>query len=971
MAQANPFDQFDTAAKGPLPSPPPKPDKPSEKTTYRPLTPEEVAARGLPTDQQWQLGSDGRVDPITSKNANATEDQRKNSMFYGRMLKAEKDFAGVPEDSRDPRAYAGQILHDTAPDLENSLPTWLGGNSDQRQVADRAARDFIAATLRIESGAAIGKDEFDKQYRIFFPMPGDGPDVIKAKAEARRQAMEGFRISAGSLAAETEKKFNENFGQGASSAGVNAPPSGGQGGPSGGGDGPTIRPEMRGGLPVGTDVQFNMDKQEGPWDRNAWLMRKYGITPDQETTLAATLNANINQLTPERVNEIYDSLKIPRPDPQVVAQQLEQIKQGKFPGFGNFDDSEDRKAYTDSLQSNLNERGFDPTSGGAYLARGARGLEFGLSDEIEGLGAAAKATFNLKNPVEAYIRERDTQRLAEDQMRDKQGLLGYGAELAGGALTAKFLPASPVKGGAVAGALSGFGNGNGLVGSLTGAAAGGVLGRLTGKAVEVAAPYVGRATGRVGEMLGVGRSNVPTEAADLIAAGERQNIPIRKPDFDMNARAKMAELESTEAGGNAINRVLASDKNAIEARVGEIGGAGANSVPYDLGTQVQKAGERYINQSRGQASALYRRADDLANGARVRPNEVDAAIEGQIAELTAQGANTNAAQIAYLNGLKSDLDKAGGFTADEFQGLMSAAKAKIRGDQALTSSDASRRLGIVVDAFEADAKRDLPAEAYGALSTANKFYRERQDFINGVLKDFMGNKGNPVSAETAAARLIAMAKSKGNADKFGAMWKKLEPDEQADVAATIAGALGRKTNGEFSPDILIKSLDPRNGISQRTAKLVFGDKGAAALQDLREIALAKQAAQSERNFTKSGIIASKAQTGLRRAVIGMLGFGAGGPAGAVGGVATEGFLAKLGQERAARLLMNPVFTKAIKSAPQSMDQQAVNGWFSKLGKIAIANPTIANDVDEFVNLVGQRLVSQSPVNRAAAEDQNQ
>ncbi len=154
--------------------------------------------------EQSTRNPDGSEKPKIITDGKPTEYQSKSAGFLGRMLQAEKFYKGVPENSRDPRSMAGQTMHDWTPDLENSLPTFLGGNSPERQQADQAARNFITASLRQESGATIKQEEFDTQYRIFFPMPGDSPAVLAQKAAARAQAIEGFRVAAGQEAKKIE-----------------------------------------------------------------------------------------------------------------------------------------------------------------------------------------------------------------------------------------------------------------------------------------------------------------------------------------------------------------------------------------------------------------------------------------------------------------------------------------------------------------------------------------------------------------------------------------------------------------------------------------------------------------------------------------------------------------------------------------------------------------------------------------------
>jgi hypothetical protein len=67
----------------------------------------------------------------------------------------------------------------------------------ETQQFKQAADDWIRAKLRKESGAAIGKDEMESEFRTYFPQVGDGPAVIAQKTEARRIATDAMRINAG------------------------------------------------------------------------------------------------------------------------------------------------------------------------------------------------------------------------------------------------------------------------------------------------------------------------------------------------------------------------------------------------------------------------------------------------------------------------------------------------------------------------------------------------------------------------------------------------------------------------------------------------------------------------------------------------------------------------------------------------------------------------------------------------------
>lgn len=72
-----------------------------------------------------------------------------------------------------------------------------GLKSEERQVFDQATRNFINATLRRESGAAISPDEFTNANAQYIPQPGDSPEVLAAKTRNRRVVGESLRLEAG------------------------------------------------------------------------------------------------------------------------------------------------------------------------------------------------------------------------------------------------------------------------------------------------------------------------------------------------------------------------------------------------------------------------------------------------------------------------------------------------------------------------------------------------------------------------------------------------------------------------------------------------------------------------------------------------------------------------------------------------------------------------------------------------------
>jgi hypothetical protein len=69
--------------------------------------------------------------------------------------------------------------------------------SAAQQRVDQAQRNFVNATLRQESGAAISAGEWDNAKKQYFPQPGDDASVIEQKRLNRQQVISGFKTSAG------------------------------------------------------------------------------------------------------------------------------------------------------------------------------------------------------------------------------------------------------------------------------------------------------------------------------------------------------------------------------------------------------------------------------------------------------------------------------------------------------------------------------------------------------------------------------------------------------------------------------------------------------------------------------------------------------------------------------------------------------------------------------------------------------
>lgn len=190
---------------------------------YRTLNAQEVAGLGLPQGTVAQVGPTGQIQIVNKPRdvpaggagqvienpdgtttyipgGKTTEGERNAAGFYQRMVNATKELndltnAGYnPNNLRD-RVGAGV---DNIPLLGGALaPLGRVGTTSQGQQYQQAAMNWIRANLRKESGAAIGVKEADDEYKNYFPVLGDSPEVIAQKARNRAVVEQAMRSAAG------------------------------------------------------------------------------------------------------------------------------------------------------------------------------------------------------------------------------------------------------------------------------------------------------------------------------------------------------------------------------------------------------------------------------------------------------------------------------------------------------------------------------------------------------------------------------------------------------------------------------------------------------------------------------------------------------------------------------------------------------------------------------------------------------
>lgn len=585
----------------------------------------------------------------------------------------------------------------------------------------------------------------------------------------------------------------------------------------------------------------------------------------------------------------------------------------------------------------------------------------GVADTIAGDGGSGSFTDRLGRNI-----TRNRSILAGDE--ENHPYARFGGQMVGG-LAIPFGAGARTAGelarvGAVGGGLYGFGSAVGNVLDRTpDALAGTAVGALGGYAFGKAAPVVGNALARVLPQPGAGRA----QANALGQAAQRQGVPMTAADIRPGARNALAYLEASPGGSGPVQNALAAGNDALEGAVGRVGG-GAVQTREDIGGMVQNAGRRFIGWSRDRKNDMYTQAERLAGGATIPSQSAVTTIDQNIAELQ-QTPNANRALLGLLTDLREDLTLPDGspraLSISAIRNLRTAMRGEI-GSRNLTMTDAERRVSQVIDAASGDINAGLNRvnpRAAAAYQRADQFYAERQRYIRDVVQHYTGARDQPLSGEKAYERIMALTGDKGDRQKLLRVMQGLSNDEQADVASTVAANLGRRApDDDFSPARFVTQAEK---MTAGAREAVFGRDGAAAIEDLIQIAAAKRDTGNSLNRSRSGQVGNYDRwlTGG----ISMLGAGGGYAAGGAGGAAVGAVVAGVAKAGAlnlsARLLTNPQFVRWLGRAPANASPAQITAHVRQLSNLAIREQPIRSEIQQL-----QPLLSDTTTTRAIASE---
>lgn len=151
-----------------------------------------VIAEGPPKeDANIEVGADGSIRVKTGK---LSEVQSKDIGFFDRGAAAEIDLRDREEALLDFKSKNAGAM----PYVGNYL------KSPEYRAAEVPARQFLAAILRKDTGAAVTDREFELYGNMFLPVPGDDAQTMSLKRKARAVALKSIRKGLGTAEALAE-----------------------------------------------------------------------------------------------------------------------------------------------------------------------------------------------------------------------------------------------------------------------------------------------------------------------------------------------------------------------------------------------------------------------------------------------------------------------------------------------------------------------------------------------------------------------------------------------------------------------------------------------------------------------------------------------------------------------------------------------------------------------------------------------
>lgn len=168
------------------------------------------AERRQKAAQALALGDEKGAVKILNRDDDPKEYQTKDAIWAERMGRAEIMMRGNIGTPDNPIYNPGRKVNAWWPDsgfVANMT------NSETWRNYQAGAREWIAALLRKDTGAAVTNTEWELYFPTYFPQPGDSAEVQKQKLERRVAEARKLRASSGGFFERMAPNFDAEMGQ--------------------------------------------------------------------------------------------------------------------------------------------------------------------------------------------------------------------------------------------------------------------------------------------------------------------------------------------------------------------------------------------------------------------------------------------------------------------------------------------------------------------------------------------------------------------------------------------------------------------------------------------------------------------------------------------------------------------------------------------------------------------------------------
>ena len=270
MAQANPFDQFDSQAQ-PVPMQ-------SLQPIIGAVPPEEQARKAREDELKLAAEERARVkfeqeqsDRAVRGGVDTTEAEKTAAFLATRVANGLKNLTGI-EGGQSP-----EILGSMVGAVSETAGNYL--TSEPRQRVEAAQRDVLDAALTLGTGAAYTAEQLEGYRRSYFPQLGDTQATIDDKQQRLRVLLEAAKVKAGAAAPAIDGALKAAYGD--------APPS-------------AAAPETRAAA-EGEAFLTDQDKELQTKLSEAFAA---GATRDELNAIAAPYGQTINNVTQEELDRV-------------------------------------------------------------------------------------------------------------------------------------------------------------------------------------------------------------------------------------------------------------------------------------------------------------------------------------------------------------------------------------------------------------------------------------------------------------------------------------------------------------------------------------------------------------------------------------------------------------------------------------------------------------------------------------------